>query len=150
MLTSGKAIEQQLSCDAKSTKLRLSTIVAFLSTAYYLPTPESCFGSNHVIIEELSSCLLLLLEHVRSARVVLAKLRDMLHDESGIGIDCASLQKFLYNEGKSATMVLDEVVKYKKLTDCIVKWEQRVNNLLQSWTRNWDPLICLLWQKNWW
>lgn len=139
MLTSGKAIEQQLSCDAKSTKLRLSTIVAFLSTAYYLPTPESCFGSNHVIIEELSSCLLLLLEHVRSARVVLAKLRDMLHDESGIGIDCASLQKFLYNEGKSATMVLDEVVKYKKLTDCIVKWEQRVNNLLQSWDQELGP-----------
>eukprot|EP00934_Nitzschia_sp_Nitz4_P003000 Nitzschia sp. Nitz4//scaffold59_size112058//52291//59043//NITZ4_004109-RA/size112058-snap-gene-0.34-mRNA-1//1//CDS//3329555123//2990//frame0 len=133
MLATGKALEMQL--DGKSaTKPLLSTLVVFVGNAYELPIPESCFGSHHVIVEELSACIVALLEHIRNSRSIQAKLRDMIHDNAETGIDCSALKKFLDNEGNNKHVVLDDVVQYQGFLATVMEWEQRVNSLVQMST----------------
>jgi hypothetical protein len=147
VLACGKSMEQQLDGDTSgSKKPLLSTVVSFISNAYGLPTPESCFGTQHVIIEEVSYCLLTILEHIEKTRHIQAKLRDMLFNESGEGIDADALQKFLDVEGKMLPVKLDEADELYKFMAIVSEWEGRLSFVLEpkddcSKSENRDDLL---------
>jgi hypothetical protein len=131
VLACGKSMERQLNGDACNQKPLLSTVVSFVRNAYALPVPESCFGTNHVMIEEVSSCLLTLLDHVDKARHEQAKLRDMLYDEEGEGVDMDALQKFLESTGKALPIRLDEAEELYSYRERVTEWEGRLAKILE-------------------
>lgn len=133
ILACGKSIESLLEGNTTDTKkLLLSTVVSFIGNAYGLPVPESCFGSQHVMIEEVSNCMLKILSHIDKAKNAQAKLRDLLHSGSGDGIDTDSLRKSLDSEGKNIAVRLDEADELYKFIDIVVEWEDRSAKLLGS------------------
>ena len=74
ILACGKSIERQLNIESiGKRKPLLSTLLTFVSKAYGLPTPESCFGTHHVMIEEVSNTIISILNHVKKAQHVHAK-----------------------------------------------------------------------------
>jgi hypothetical protein len=131
VLACGKSMERQLNGDACNQKPLLSTVVSFVRNAYALPVPESCFGTNHVMIEEVSSCLLTLLDHVDKARHEQAKLRDILYDEEGEGVDMDALQKFLDSTGKALSIRLDEAEELYSYRERVTEWEGRLAKILE-------------------
>jgi hypothetical protein len=133
VLACGKSLERQLNGDAGGIKKPLlSTVISFIRNAYGLPVPESCFGSQHVMIEELSNCLLTLLSHVDKARQVQAMLSDMLYDESGDGVDVDALQKALDTTAKSLAIRLDEADVLHRFRDVVTEWDGKVESILAS------------------
>jgi hypothetical protein len=133
VLACGKSLERQLNGDAGGIKKPLlSTVISFIRNAYGLPVPESCFGSHHVMIEELSNCLLTLLSHVDKARQVQAMISDMLYDESGDGVDVDALQKSLDTTAKSLAIRLDEADVLYRFRDVVTEWDGKVESILVS------------------
>ena len=133
VLACGKSLERQLNGDASGTnKPLLSTVVSFVRNAYGLPLPESCFGTQHVMIEEVSNCMLTLLEHVDKAREVHAKLMDLLYDEQGEGVDMDALQKFLDASAKALPVRLDISDELLMVRERVVDWERRLNDIMDS------------------
>jgi hypothetical protein len=133
VLACGKAMERHLEGDTSSCrKLLLSTVVSFISNAFGLPTPESCFGTHHVLIEEVSSCMLKILVHVEKARHAQASLRDRLFCESGDGIDSEGLSKFLDSESKLLSIRLDDAAQLYESRKLVTEWEERVLALVDS------------------
>lgn len=132
VLACGKSLERQLDGDTSGNKKPLlSTLVLFISHAYGLPIPESCFGTNHVMIEEVSTCLLKILDYIENARHFQAKLRDMLFDKAEEGIDADALQKYLDNEGKSIPVRLDEADSLYQSIEIVADWESRLSSVLE-------------------
>ena len=133
VLACGKLIERQLDATSpRSKKLLLSTVVSFVSNAYRLPIPETCFGSHHVMIEEVSNCLLAILRHVDNAKEVQATIKDKLFDERGEGIDSDSLQKYIEAQSKVLALKLDEVDHLSTSREVVLEWENRLSSLLDQ------------------
>ena len=133
ILVCGKAIERQLNGDNSGLgdkKPLLSTLLTFVNKAYALPTPESCFGTHHVIIEEISKTIISILRHIKRAQHVLAKIRDKIFDDSKVGIDSDDLFKFLDIEYNKLPIRLREVDKLNQFRETIVQWESRLVELL--------------------
>jgi hypothetical protein len=83
------------------------------------------------MIEEVSTCLMTILDHIDKARQVQANLRDMLFDKAGEGIDTDALQKCLDAEGKSLPVRLDDADKLYKFRKIIAEWESRLSSVLE-------------------
>lgn len=133
ILSIGKALEERLQYESKGKhKPLLSTVATFLSKAYELPRPETCFGTHHVIIDELSSCLMVILEHIDIARCIQAKLRDMIYQGDTTGVDIGALKKFLETEAAESSIALDEEPHYVEFSKDILKWQSRCNGLLDK------------------
>lgn len=133
ILACGQSIERQLEASTpRSKKLLLSTVVSFVSNAYRLPIPETCFGSHHVMIEEVSKCLLAILGHIDNAKEVQANIRDRLFDESGEGVDSDSLQRYIEAQSKSLAVRLDEVDHLNRCKEIISEWESRLSVLEEA------------------
>ena len=133
VLACAKSLERQLNGDVGDAKKPLlSTLVSFIRNVHGLPSPESCFGSNHVIVEEVSNCLLTLLNHVDQARQVQAKVNDALYDEDGEGVDVDALQKYLDSATKSLSLRLDEVDAFYQYRQEVSEWEVKVESILES------------------
>lgn len=129
ILACGKSIERQLNSESLGVgdkKPLLSTLLTFVGRAYALPTPESCFGTHHVMIEEVSNTIIFILNHVKNAQNVHAKIRDKMFDESHSGIDSDDLLKFLDTEYSALPIRLREVDKLYQFRDIIVQWESRL------------------------
>ena len=133
VLACAKSWERQLNGDAGgSKKPLLSTLVSFVRNVHGLPSPESCFGTNHVVVEEVSNCMLTLLNHVDQARQVQAKLNDALYDEPGEGVDVDALQKYLDSTSKSLSVRLDEADTLYRYRQVVSEWEAKVEKILES------------------
>ena len=131
ILACGKSIERQLNSESRGErKPLLSTLLTFVSKAYGLPTPESCFGTHHVMIEEVSNTIISILNHVKKAQHVHAKIRDRMFDESKEGIDSDDLIKFLDTEYNALPIRLREVDNLYKFREIIVQWELRLVRML--------------------
>jgi len=128
ILACGKSIERQLSENSGfgDKKPLLSTILTFVGRAYALPTPESCFGTHHVMIEEVSNTIITILNHVKKAQDFLAKIRDEMFDESRGGIDSDDLLKLLDTEYSALPIRLREVEKLYQFRDAVLRWESRL------------------------
>ena len=155
VLACGKAMERQLdgiaaaassssssSSSNNQRKLLLSTIVSFISNVYGLPTPEYTFGTNHLLVEEVSACMLKIMEHVDKARQTHAKLRDRLYSESKDGIDSDGLLKFLDNESKLISIRLDDAAHLHQAREVVVEWEGRATALIESEDAEEDSMEC--------
>lgn len=133
ILACGKSIERQLNGEILGDrKPLLSTLLTFVGNAYLLPLPESCFGSQHVVIEEVSNNMLFLLEHIQRAQHVQARIRDKVFNEVGEGIDSDSLLKFLDNECRALPIKLLESDLLYKSRAVIVDWENRLSSLFDT------------------
>jgi hypothetical protein len=133
ILACGKSIERQLKSESLGLgdqKPLLSTLLTFVGKAYSLPTPESCFGTHHVMIEEVSNTIIFILNHVKKAQNFHAKIRDKMFDESQGGIDSDDLFKFLDTEYSALPIRLREVDKLYQFRDIIVQWESRLLQVL--------------------
>jgi len=133
ILACGKSIERQLNSESLGLgdkKPLLSTLLTFVSRAYALPTPESCFGTHHVMIEEVSNTIISILSHVKKAQNVHAKIRDKMFDESQCGIDSDDLLKFLDTEYSALPIRLREADRLYQFRDTIVQWESRLVQML--------------------
>ena len=133
ILACGKSIERQLNSERLGLgdqKPLLSTLLTFVGKAYSLPTPESCFGTHHVMIEEVSNTIISILNHVKKAQNIHAKIRDKMFDESQGGIDSDDLLKFLDTEYSALPIRLREVDKLYQFRDIIVQWELRLLQVL--------------------
>lgn len=139
VLAWGKSIEQQLDgCTTRAKKLPFSAVVSFVSNAYRLPPPESCFGTHHVMIEEVSNCLLAILGHIEKAREVQAEIRDKLYNESTEGIDSDALQKYVESRCKPLPIRLDEVHQICRFNEVVSEWEARLDSVLEA--RGFDDI----------
>lgn len=131
ILTCAKSIERQLTGDAHGDKKPLlSTILTFVANAYALPRPEACFGTNHVMIEELSSCFVTIIGHAGKAQESLAKIRDKLYNSSGEGVESDALLNLIETEFDTIPIrskEIDDLLEYQKF---VVEWETRVASLL--------------------
>lgn len=133
ILACGKSLERQLSTEGETEKKPLlSTLITFIGNSCGLPAPESCFGTHHVVVEEVSHTMGTILAHVEKAQQVLANLRDLLFDGTGEGIDSDNLLKFLDTECKSLPFRLREVDDLYAYRIVVVEWESRVVALLDS------------------
>ena len=133
ILTCAKSIERQLNSEGLGPgdkKPLLSTLLTFVGKAYALPTPESCFGTHHVMIEEVSNTIISILNHVKKAQNVHAKIRDKLFNESEGGINSDDLLKFLETEYNGLPIRLTEVDKLYRFRHVVVKWESRLHQVL--------------------
>lgn len=133
ILACAKSIERQLNSEGLGPgdkKPLLSTLLTFVGKAYDLPTPELCFGTHHVMIEEVSNTIISILNHVTKAQNVHAKIRDKLFNESETGINSDDLLKFLESEYNGLPIRLREVDKLYSFRDVIVKWELRLDQVL--------------------
>eukprot|EP00980_Cylindrotheca_fusiformis_P010998 scaffold2526_cov131-Cylindrotheca_fusiformis.AAC.14 len=139
VLAWGKSIEQQLDeCTTKTKKLPFSSVVSFVSNAYRLPTPEICFGTHHVMVEEVSHCLRAILGHIGKAREVQAGIRDKMFNESADGIDSEALQKYVEAQCRPLSIRLDELDQVRRFNEVISEWEARLSSLLEE--RNPDEI----------
>jgi hypothetical protein len=110
ILACGKSMERQLNVETiRERKPLLSTLLTFIGKAYGLPPPEKCFGTHHVMIEEVSNNMISILNYIEKAQHVHAKIRDNFFDESKEGIDSDELLKFLNTECKDLPIRLKEV-----------------------------------------
>jgi PLU-1-like protein len=133
ILACGKSIERQLNSEGETEKKPfLSTLLAFIGNSYGLPAPESCFGTHHVMVEEVSHSMMSILAHVEKAQQALAKVRDSLFDGSGEGIDSDTLVKVLDAECRTLPIRLKEVDNVFRCREIVVEWERRVVALLDS------------------
>lgn len=133
VLAWGKSIEQQLdACTTKTKKLPFSAVVSFISNAYRLPTPETCFGTHHVMIEEVSNCLLAILGHIAKAREAQAEIRDKMYNESKTGIDADALQKYVETRCRPLSVGLDELEMVCRFKEIISEWEGRLPSTLET------------------
>jgi hypothetical protein len=133
ILACGKSIERQLNsenCGLGDKKPLLSTLLTFVGKAYALPTPESCFGTHHVMIEEVSNTIISILNHVKKAQNVHARIRDKIFDESDGGIDSSDLLKFLDSEYSALPIRLTEIDQLYHFRDVVVQWESRLIQVL--------------------
>lgn len=104
-------------------KIACSALLAFIRNAYRLEPPEVCFGSHHVMIEEVSHCLLAILEHIEEARSVQAEIRDKLYQESiTTGTDSDGLQKYVQGLCKVLPIRLDEVSLLEEFRVTVLEW----------------------------
>ena len=135
ILACGKSIERQLNIEnlgPGEKKPLLSTLLTFVSKAHALPTPESCFGTHHVMIEEVSNTIISILNHVSEVQKVHAKIRDKIFDGSKDGIDSDDLVKFLDAEYSALPIRLREVEKLYQFRETIVQWESRLVHVLSA------------------
>ncbi len=133
ILACAKSIERQLTSEGLGPgdkKPLLSTLLTFVGKAYALPTPESCFGTHHVMIEEVSNTIISILNHVKKAQNVHARIRDKLFNESEGGINSDDLLKFLETEYNGLPIRLTEVDKLYRFRHVVVKWESRLHQVL--------------------
>jgi hypothetical protein len=131
ILACGKSMEGQLSIEGEiEKKPLLSTLLTFIGNSCGLPAPESCFGTHHVMVDEVSNTMGTILVYVERAQQLLAKLRDFIFDGSGEGIDSDNLLKFLDTECKSLPIRLTEVDDIYSCRTVVVEWESRVVALL--------------------
>jgi len=108
-------------------KIACSALLAFIRNAYRLEPPEVCFGSHHVMIEEVSKCLLAILEHIEAARSVQAEIRDKLYQESiTTGSDSDALQKHVQGLCKVLPIRLDEVSLLEEFREIVMQWEGKL------------------------
>ena len=131
ILACGKSIERQLNGEINSErKPLLSTLLTFIGKASGLPPPETCFGTNHVMIEEVSTNMAFILDNVEKAQHVQAKIRDVLFDGSKEGIDSDQLLKFLDAECNDLPIRLEEVDKLYTFHQIVDDWESRLATML--------------------
>jgi hypothetical protein len=133
ILACGKSIERQLHGELPGDKNRkplLSTLLTFVANSYAIPLPETCFGTHHVMIEEVANTMLFILGSVQQAQAVQAKIRDKINDESGEGVDSDALLKFLDSECASLPIRLPEVETLYDSRHVVVEWESRLVSLL--------------------
>ncbi|CAJ1967160.1 unnamed protein product [Cylindrotheca closterium] len=134
ILSIGRSVKDQLdgwetagSKTKTDKKIACSALLAFIRNAYRLEPPEVCFGSNHVMIEEVSYCLLAILEHIESARSAQAEIRDKLYQESiTTGSDSDALQKYVQELCKVLPIRLDEVSLLEEFRDVVIEWEGKL------------------------
>mmetsp|Transcript_43531 Transcript_43531/g.49071 ORF Transcript_43531/g.49071 Transcript_43531/m.49071 type:complete len:1967 (-) Transcript_43531:117-6017(-) len=133
ILACGKSIERQLNGETSlERKPLLSTLLTFIGNAYGLPPPEKCFGTHHVMIEEVSNNMISILNHVEKAQCLHAKIRDLLFDGSKEGINSDQLFKFLDSECKDLPIRLKEIDNLYKFHQIVVKWESRLETMLAA------------------
>ncbi len=133
ILACAKSIERQLNNESlgpDDKKPLLSTLLIFVGKAYELPTPEKCFGTHHVMIEEVSNTIISILNHVKTAQNVHAKIRDKLFNDAEEGINSDNLLKFLETEYRCLPIRLEEVEKLYEFQDVVVEWESRLIQVL--------------------
>jgi len=133
ILACGKSMERQLNVETiRERKPLLSTLLTFIGKAYGLPPPEKCFGTHHVMIEEVSNNMISILNYIEKAQHVHAKIRDNFFDESKEGIDSDELLKFLNTECKDLPIRLKEVDNLYTFHGIVVKWESRLATMLAA------------------
>ncbi|KAL3923516.1 MAG: hypothetical protein SGILL_001617 [Bacillariaceae sp.] len=135
ILACGKSIERQLLGELpgdKNKKPLLSTLLTFVGSSYGIPLPETCFGTHHVMIEEVANNMLFILENIQQAQDVQAKIRDKISSESGDGVDSDALLKFLDSECASVPIRLPEVETLYQCRRVVAEWESRLTSLLDT------------------
>lgn len=133
ILACGKSMERQLNVETMlERKPLLSTLLTFIGKAYGLPPPEKCFGTHHVMIEEVSNNMISILNYIEKAQHVHAKIRDNFFDGSKEGIDSDELLKFLNTECKDLPIRLKEVDNLYTFHGIVVKWESRLATMLAA------------------
>ncbi|KAG7373105.1 PLU-1-like protein [Nitzschia inconspicua] len=136
ILACGKSIERQMNGELiEKRKPSLSTILTFVGNAYRLPLPESCFGSQHVVIDEISSIMVSILQQIQKAQDAEARILDTIVNEAGDGIDSDALLKFL-DECGTLPMKLPEIEFLYENHSTIVQWEARLCSLLDDARQN--------------
>jgi hypothetical protein len=147
ILACGKSIERQLNGEITGDrKPSLSTILTFIGNAYKLPPPETCFGTTHVMIEEVCNNMVSILNQIQKAQQVQAKIRDMIFDDSGEGIDSDDLLKFLDNQCEKLPLLLPEVDTLMGFRLEVIQWETQLSSLVdtkEDETDNTDTLTSL-------
>lgn len=132
-LACGKSIERQLNGELPDKrKPLLSTLLSFVGNSYRLPIPESCFGTHHVVIEEVSSNIIFILLQIQRAQKVQAIILDKVFNESGEGIDSDALLKFLDTECGDLPVKLPEAEQLYESRSVVVEWERRLASLLDT------------------
>lgn len=140
ILSIGRSVKDQLdgwaSANSKTKddkKIACSALLAFIRNAYRLEPPEVCFGSHHVMIEEVSHCLLAILEHVEAARSAQAEIRDKIYQESvSTGSDSDALQKFIQGLCKDLPIRLDEESLIEEFREIVMEWEGRLGSFVEG------------------
>ena len=135
ILACAKSIERQLNNESlgpDDKKPLISTLLTFVGKAYELPAPEKCFGTHHVMIEEVSNTIISILKHVKTAQNVHAKIRDKLFNDAEEGINSDDLLKFLETEYGRLPIRLEEVDKLYKFRGVVVEWEKRLIQVLSA------------------
>ena len=133
ILNCGKSIERQLNGEITGDKKpSLSTILTFIGNAYKLPPPETSFGTTHVMIEEVSTNMVSILNHIQKAQHVQSKIRDKIYDESGEGIDSDDLLKFLDKQCQTLPLLLPEVDMLMGFRSEVIQWENQLSSLLDT------------------
>ena len=133
ILACAKSIERQLNSESLGPgdkRPLLSTLLTFVGKAHDLPAPESCFGTHHVMIEEVSNTIISILNHVKEAQNAHAKIRDKMFNESEEGINSDDLLKFLDTEYSGLPIRLKEVDELYRFRDTVVLWESRLLKVL--------------------
>jgi PLU-1-like protein len=131
ILTCAKSVEQQLTGNGQADrKPFLSTVLTFISNACALPRPEECFGTNHVMIEELSTSFVTILHEAEKAQEAVAKLRDKIYNSAAEGVDSDALLKLIDAEFDPIPLRLHEVDMLRSYQKIIVEWEGRVTSML--------------------
>ncbi|KAL3925773.1 MAG: hypothetical protein SGILL_000191, partial [Bacillariaceae sp.] len=133
ILACGKSIERQLHGELPGNrKPLLSTMLSFVGNSYGLPLPESCYGTNHVMVEEVANNMLFILENIQMAQEVQAKIRDKINNGSGEGVDSDGLLKFLDSESAAIPIRLPEVESLYDSRSVVTEWESRLATLLDT------------------
>lgn len=141
ILACGKSIERQLNGELPGRrKPYLSTLLTFVGNAYRLPLPESCFGTHHVVIEEVSSTMTGILQQIQKAKDVQSRILDKIFNEAVEGIDSEALLKFLDNECESLPIILPEASQLYESRAVVVEWEARLSSVLDN--KELDSVEC--------
>jgi hypothetical protein len=121
--------EMRKTLDRNESKPLLSEVLAYLSRARNLPTPEESYGTRHIVVEGISENIHAILNHVSKAHDARAKLFDILYDEENEGVDMTGVKCYLEEQDETLSIRLDEMNVLEKQLDLAADWQARVDGL---------------------
>jgi len=112
-------------------------VMNFIRNVYALSIPEETFGSRHVCVEEISTCMHALLDNLAKANDSLAEIFDFLSDNQD-GIDMEDLRKLLDEVASTCPVVLEDELSLRKQIDISAKWQEQLDALMSKTEDNDD------------
>lgn len=113
----------------KPNRPRRLELMNFIRNVYGLSIPEDTFGSRHVCVEEISTCMHALLDKLSQANDSLAEIFDFLSDGKD-GVDMEDLRKLLDEVVSSCPVVLEDEISLRKQIDISTEWQVRLDDLM--------------------